>query len=253
MKGSLQSLSVLAACAVSWTCSVYDADLLSVSPLTAGGSDGEVGGTGALPIAGTTAVVAGTKSNNGGSSVIGGTAGDGATNTAGVGGSTSVEAAGGEGGVGGDAAEPITCDGAPLPLKGSWHASASHTSVGSGEYDNKPEYVMDLTSKRWSTGKAQSGDEWLQVDFGTSAAVRELTFTLNPDDAEDYPRIYQVKVSDKPLDFNGPIRASGSGQLGQTLVVTLAEPVQGRYLLVLQKGKDPTAWWSISELTAKCF
>ena len=119
--------------------------------------------------------------------------------------------------------------------------------------DNKPEYLMDQTMKRWSTGKGQAGDEWVQVDLGVTAAVRELSFTLNPDDAEDYPRIYQIRISDEPLDFNGPIRASGSGLVAQTLVVTLAEPVQGRYLLVQQKGKAADYWWSISELTATCF
>ena len=142
---------------------------------------------------------------------------------------------------------------APIPAKSNWQASASHTSVGAGEYDNKPEYLMDETTKRWSTGKGQAGDEWMQIDLGVSAAVRQLTFTLNEDDAEDYPRIYQLKISDKPLDFGGPIRASGSGLVAQTLTFTLAEPVVGRYLLVLQKGKAANYWWSISELTATCF
>jgi hypothetical protein len=193
----------------------------------------------------------------GGTSNVEATAGTGSTDAGGVGGSTGgsgqVEEAGGEGGMGGDGNAPITCESAPIPPKGSWHASASHSSVGIGESDNKPEYVMDLTSKQWSTGKAQSGDEWLQVDFGEPAVVRELTFTLNLDDAEDYPRIYQIRLSDTPLDFNGLIRASGAGLLGETLVVTFAEPIKGRYLLVQQKGNDANAWWSVSELTANCF
>ena len=210
-------------------------------------------------MAGTTTLSAGTKSNNGGMPSLAGNAGEGASSTAGVGGTSggtaAVDGAGGEAGMGGDAAgpTPASCEGAPIPLKGSWQASASHSSVGSGEYDSKPEYVMDLTSKRWSTGKVQAGDEWLQVDFGASAAVRELSFTLNADDADDYPRSYLIKLSDTPLDFNGAIRASGAGLKGQTLVVTLAEPIQGRYLLVQQKGKDAVNWWSVSEVTAKCF
>jgi hypothetical protein len=262
VKGSFQSLGVLAACAVAWTCSVYDTDLLSLSELTGGGSTAQGGSAaGSLPLAGTTGLVAGTKSNNGGASSLAGNAGEGASPGGGTGGSdgtaggSAVDTAGGEAGMGGDSSgpAPITCEGAPIPLKGSWQASASHSSVGSGEYDSKPEYVMDLTTKRWSTGKVQAGDEWLQIDFGASAAVRELSFTLNEDDADDYPRSYLIKLSDTPLDFNAAIRASGSGLKGQTLVVTLAEPVQGRYLLVQQKGKDPISWWSVSEVTAKCF
>jgi hypothetical protein len=160
----------------------------------------------------------------------------------------------GAGGMGGGdgISGPHICEGAPIPFKGNWKASASHSSVGVGEFDNPPGNVMDQTTKRWSTGKAQSGDEWLQVDFGMPVAIRELTFTLLPDDAEDYPRNYQIRLSDKALDFTGTIRASGAGALGQTLVVTLAEPVVGRYLLVQQKGAAIENWWSVSELSATC-
>ena len=224
------------------------------------GSPGTPSGSGAASI------VAGTKSNTGGMPAMlptGGNSGAGVTSSAGVGGAsggasggtTSVED-GGAAGAGGDPASPaaVKCDDAPISLKGSWQASASHSSLGVGdEYYNPPQNVMDLSSKRWSTGKVQAGDEWLQVDFGAPAAIRELSFTLNPDDADDYPRIYQLQISDNPLDFNGVVRASGVGAKGQTLVVTLAEPVVGRYLLVQQKGKDPINWWSVSELTAKCF
>jgi hypothetical protein len=257
LNGSFKRLGLLAACAVSWTCSVYDTDLVARSEPTAGGPTTEAGGATTPTSAGTNQVEAGATSGAGGASTIEGPAGQASTNAAGVGGSSAgsgpTEVAGGDGGTGGDGNASLPCAAAPIPLKGSWHASASHSSLGLGEADNKPEYVMDLTSKQWSTGKAQSGDEWLQVDFGVSAQVRELTLTLNSDDAEDYPRIYQVKLSDTPLDFNARIRASGAGSLGQALVVTFAEPVKGRYLLVQQKGRDTSAWWSVSELTAKCF
>lgn len=208
----------------------------------------------ALAGGGASAVVAGTKSNLPGA----GTAGASVTD-AGRGGNTPIVVGGapgaaGEGGAPGEAAQPVHCEDAPVPLKGSWRASASHSSLGMGdEYYNPPENLMDLSSKRWSTGKAQAGDEWFQIDFGTSAAVRELSLELNPDDADDFPRNYQVRISDAPLDFKAEIRASGAGAQGQTLVVTLAEPVKGRYLLVQQKGKDATSWWSVSELTVECF
>jgi hypothetical protein len=256
--GSFRSLGVMAACAVSWTCSVYDGTLLSSQEVTTGGSAVVTAGSaGTTASGGNSATVAGTKSNNGGTTpAVGGNAGT-STDAAGTGssGSASVDEAGGVGGAGGDSgAVVVTCDGAPIPLKGSWKASASHSSLAAGaEYYNPPEYVMDLSTKRWSTGKPQAGDEWLQIDFGAPAAIRQLSFTLNPDDADDYPRIYQIKISDAPLDFNATIRASGAGALGQTLTVTLAEPVVGRYLLVQQKGKDAESWWSVSELTVTCF
>ncbi|HVY32198.1 MAG TPA: discoidin domain-containing protein [Polyangiaceae bacterium] len=256
MKGSFRSLGVAAAAAVSWTCSVYDETLLSLQEVTAGGSAGmTAGNAGAALGGGAGVIVAGTKSNvpaagaAGASEVVAGTGGVPAVGAGGA------PAEGGASGAAGETAtRTVDCQDAPVPLKGSWRASASHSSLGMGdEYYNPPENLMDLSSKRWSTGKAQAGDEWFQIDLGASAAVRELTMTLNSDDADDYPRSYQVKISDTPLDFNGEIRASGAGALGQTLVVTLAEPVKGRYLLVQQKGKDATSWWSVSELTVACF
>lgn len=218
--------------------------------MTAGGIGAMAGGT--LP------TVAGAKSNppsagsaNGGAA---GSGGNGAVVNAGTGGSVLETEAGAAGAGGAPPERSFSCDSAPVPLKGSWRASASHSSLGvGGEYNNPPENLMDLSSKRWSTGKPQSGDEWFQIDFVTSTAVRELKLTLNSDDAEDYPRNYQVKISDQPLAFNSPIRASGAGMLGQTLVITFAEPVRGRYLLVQQKGKDASSWWSVSELTVSCF
>ena len=225
--------------------------------MTAGGSAVvTAGNAGAVATSGAGVTVAGAKSSNGGGSTLpnGGSAGS-TTDAAGVGGnggSVPVEAAGGAGGAGGEVA--VTCEDAPIPLKGSWKASASHSSLAAGaEFYNPPEYLMDLSTKRWSTGKPQAGNEWLQIDFGASAAIRELSFTLNPDDADDYPRIYQIMISDTPLDFNGTIRASGAGAVGQTLIVTLAEPVTGRYLLVQQKGKAAENWWSVSELSVVCF
>lgn len=218
--------------------------------MTAGNAGSGVSGAGAG------GVVAGTKSNLPSAGAAGADQG-GASGS--VGGDVSASGGvvldeAGAGGAGGSAEAPITCEDAPVPLKGSWRASASHSSLGTGdEYYNPPEYLMDLSSKRWSTGKPQAGDEWFQIDFGSSTALRELSLTLNPDDAADFPRIYQVKISDKPLDFNAEIRASGAGADGQTLVITLAEPVKGRYLLVQQRGKDAAAWWSVSELSVSCF
>jgi len=219
--------------------------------MTAGSAGAALGGGAGAIVAGTKSNMptAGTADTAGATAVVAGTSGSAAVTVGGA------AAEAGAGGAAGDAAtQPVNCEDAPVPLKGSWRASASHSSLGAGdEYYNPPENLMDLSSKRWSTGKAQAGDEWFQIDFGASTAVRELTMTLNSDDADDYPRNYQVKISDTPLDFNSEIRASGAGALGQTLVVTLAEPVQGRYLLVQQKGKDPTSWWSVAELTVACF
>jgi hypothetical protein len=257
VKGSFRSLGVAAVAAVSWTCSVYDENLLSLQAVTTGGSAVVTAGAANTSSsgAGVGGIMAGTKSNLPSAGVAGSEKGGaGGSESAGAGATPAVAGEASEGGAGGAAELPVRCEDAVVPLKGSWRASASHSSLGIGdEYYNPPENLMDLSNKRWSTGKAQAGDEWFQIDFGSSAAVRELSLTLNPDDAEDFPRIYQLKISDTPLDFNAEVRASGAGALGQTLVITLAEPVKGRYLLMQQKGKDASSWWSVAELSVVCF
>jgi hypothetical protein len=148
-------------------------------------------------------------------------------------------------GAGGQAGTDL-CSLDPIPLKGSWRADASDAK-------DPVENLMDLSPARWTTGKPQAGNEWIEIDFGASAAVREISMTLADDDAQDYPRHYEVLLSDTPHNMEGAVLASGMGALGQTTVVTFDAPLVGRYLIVRQTGMDPMMWWSISELTAKCY
>ena len=57
-----------------------------------------------------------------------------------------------------------------------------------------PANLLDGKITRWSTGKAQSGDEWLQLDFGATVTINHVNLQQG-DDTNDYPRTYSVIVS----------------------------------------------------------
>ena len=106
---------------------------------------------------------------------------------------------------------------------------------------------------RWSTGKPQAGNEWLQIDFGRSSYVRRINLQQgNGMDSNDYPRMYSVYVSDIENDLNGDVLASGVGSAGVTTTIELSKPFLGRYLLIRQLGSS-ISWWSVDEIEVVCF
>jgi len=269
-------------------CTVYDTGLFPASGqlmgdgATSGGGSGGGTSTGAKPTtAGTSGDVGGTFGsggtdvipNDGGadnaggdsSTAAGGTAGTGAGagGKAGAGGTSAGSAgkagsagASGNGGSGGTA-PVVACADHPLPLKTTWIATASSSSLGDGlETDglyNPPEHMTDgKYNERWASGKTQSGDEWIEIDFGVVATFTDLTLNVNTDTG-DYPRNYAVRVSNKAQDFAAAAKASGAGAPGNT-VLHFNTPLTGRYLNVRQTGVNTidTAWWTIAEVLVGC-
>jgi hypothetical protein len=273
---------------MAWGCAVYDSELLSDdSGLSGSGNAGAQSGRGGMAAGGTSAgkgntgggkANGGTGSTNGGTPVVEGGApteegGVGNEPLAGSGGVAS--GAGGGGGKGGSAgkgggggsagtAPTLKCSDHPLTSKTTWAEAASISSLGNGmESDglyNPPTHLADgLLDERWSSGKPQSGDEWIQIDFGAEVTLSQITLQLgtNPN---DWPRGYAIRVSN--LDaatnvaaFSAPVLASGVGATATDVAVSLAEPVSGQYLLVRQTGVNPvgvTSWWTIAEVLVGC-
>jgi hypothetical protein len=135
--------------------------------------------------------------------------------------------------------------------------TASSASLGNGmESDglyNPPEHLVDgRFDERWASGKAQDGTEWIQIDFGATVSLSELTLQVN-NDVGDYPRHYDVRltVAADPF-FNGAVLASGDGMPGDT-VILFNRVVSGRYLTVRQTAAPgESSWWTIAEIAASC-
>jgi beta-glucosidase len=152
----------------------------------------------------------------------------------------------GTGGEAGASGTSGTCEDHPIPSPSSWKVTASHQQENNG-----PSHVIDGTSARWSSGKPQSGNEWLEVDFGRPVSLRTINLQQG-ENTNDYPRGYAVRVSDESADVESPVLAMGVGTVGVSTPIVLAKPATGRYLSIRQLGTS-LSWWSVAELEVSCF
>jgi hypothetical protein len=108
-----------------------------------------------------------------------------------------------------------------------------------------------ITTNRWSSGKDQSGNEWLQIDFGVAVRLSKVTLVLgaNPD---DYPREYAARLSASSQNTAAPVLVSGMGAAASDTVLNLPAGSRGRYLLISQGGMAEALWWSVAEVQAEC-
>ena len=232
-------------------------------PAASGGS----GGSG--PTAGTKSTGGGSAGQGGGGGGTGG--GDGGTGGGGMGGGgtggggTGGKASGGAGGVGGTAGSGgkasggsggsggsgsvQTCAMRPIPAKSSWKLSASHSQPDGYEPVGNT-HDGNLTN-RWSTGKDQSGNEWLQIDFGVEVQITKLTLVLGSS-VNDYPRMYQTRISNTAGNTVSEPVASGSGQASTDTIMNFPEKTRGRYVRISQHGTANALWWSVAEIQTEC-
>jgi hypothetical protein len=192
------------------------------------GSSGSTSFAGTFGTAGMTAMGGGGAGNAG----SGGKAGGGA----GMGGKAS-------GGTGGGAGS-TQCTGVVIPAKNTWKATALRAAAG-----DPPERAIDGDdATRFSTGAPQAGDEWLQIDFGASITLNEVTLQTSNN---DYFRHYQLRVSGKSEDFAAQVLKEADGATG-AITVTLPQTHKGQYLTIRQTGKVTPTWWSLFEVSVAC-
>jgi hypothetical protein len=192
---------------------------------------------------------------SGGTHALSNAAGGSLLQIAGAGGGGSESSAGAElgGGAGRDAV--VRCDEHPVPPKELWSVTASSSSLGSGiETDplfNPPSHVADgALDERWASGQPQEEGQWFHVDFGVDVAISHVILQQGRD-IDDFPRGYEISVSERHTDFDAIARASGHGASVSETVIPLEIPVVGRYMLIKQTG-SAKAWWSIAEISVEC-
>ena len=220
---------------------------------------GEGGAGGEAPIAIGGSSGSGGSGGSGGAGGSAGTAGTGgAAGAAGKGGTAGTAGTSGSGGSGGSVAV-AKCADHPLSAKSTWIATASNESLGNGmETDglyNPAKHMTDgLNGERWSSGIPQAGMEWIQIDFGVVVTLTQVTLAVFGNDVADYPRMYEVRISNTTGAPGAAVVASGAGATGST-VITLPSPITGQFLKVSQTGMDvlpDTNWWSIGEVNVTC-
>jgi hypothetical protein len=232
------------------------ADSGSSGSLPTGGSSAGGGVGGASATGGALGGMAGSSGNGGrGGAVAGGSSGSGGAvagggagggGSGGSGGSSGSSGSGGGGGSGGSVAS-VTCAKNPIPVKSKWTVTASATrdiDPTTNAHDG------DLTT-RWSSGEDQSGDEWLQLDFGAVVKLSKLTLVLGTS-INDYPRKYATRFSNTSMNLAAPVLVSGMGAASTDTVMTFPAGSNGRYVLISQSGTASMLWWSIAEIQAEC-
>ncbi len=117
----------------------------------------------------------------------------------------------------------------------------------SSSINNKPDdlkRMVDLDpTTRWTSGAymGQSEDMWIMADLGSQQKIRTVTLDTI-DSAGDYPRKYELYVSDSSIDFGKPV-ASGAG----AKLTEITCEATGRYVKIVQCGREGP-FWSIHEL-----
>ncbi len=119
-----------------------------------------------------------------------------------------------------------------------WVASSSTTG------SDTPGNALDgnLTT-RWSTGASQANGQWFQVDMGLANTFNKIVLNC-VNSANDYPRGYQVYVSNDGVNWGGTI-ATGVGSSGSTTITFATQAA--RYIRIIQTGSAPGTFWSINE------
>lgn len=130
-----------------------------------------------------------------------------------------------------------------LPPKANWvvFAHPNHAAY--------PPQGAITGKKRWTTNAAMNGaDEWFQIDFGKTIRIKKVVVSCvegTPDNGlEDFPRKYEIIVSDQPKNIKGQPQAAGDNDQAE-LTVKLSSPAFGRYLLIRQLGQHESRYWSI--------
>jgi O-glycosyl hydrolase len=124
-----------------------------------------------------------------------------------------------------------------LPRDG-WIATASHSNTG-----EPPSNALDTNSgTRWSAGRAQANGQWFQVDMRSARNFNRIVMDAGGSSG-DYPRGYQVYVSNDGTNWGGPV-ASGTGS-SQVINVNFSSQV-ARFIRVVQTVNSGN-WWSLHD------
>jgi F5/8 type C domain len=206
---------------------------------TAGNATGGVSGAGAG---------GGGSGGEGGKANGGGGSGGKANGGAGVGGKA--DGGSGGGGAGGKAnggaggGPNPQCAGVVIPAKNKWIGSAMPVAAG----DPVVRAFDGDVATRFSTGIEQKGGEWLQIDFGSSVTIDQVTLHTTGD---DYFRHYELRLANTSKDFDVAPLKDDDGKAGD-VTVTLPQVKKGQFLTIRQTGKTPDNWWSLYEVNVDC-
>ena len=116
----------------------------------------------------------------------------------------------------------------------NWVATAFSIPTICCQGDTPAKAIDGDSTTRWSSGVAQvPGNQWFQIDMGTSETFNRIVLDAGSSSA-DYPREYQVFVSNDGMNWGNYV-ASGTGSRLTTTSINFA-PQTARYFRIVQTG-----------------
>lgn len=124
-----------------------------------------------------------------------------------------------------------------------WKVSASNIR---NENQAPEKAIDDKVNTRWTNGVIQKGGEWFQIDMNSNQSFNEIEL-YQAKAVNDYPRAYEVYVSQDGINWGKPI-VKGKGAEAEATIITLKNVVNARYVKIVQTGTAEASWWSIHEI-----
>jgi len=118
-----------------------------------------------------------------------------------------------------------------------WIVSASNTSANARDAIGHA-IDGDITT-RWSSGRAQAGNEFFKVDMGSVGCISQVRIVSS---GTDFAAAYNVSVSTDDVTYIRVAKGIGTNVLAITFRPRLA-----RFVRIDQVGTS-ASWWSIDEL-----
>jgi hypothetical protein len=103
----------------------------------------------------------------------------------------------------------------------------------------------DVTSS-WSTLDVQIPGQWIVIDFGKEETFNQIVLDQSNNHTDDYPRGYEVYVSNDPDVWGDPV-ISGAGKQGPATKIDIFADRTAQYIKIIQTG-SVGLYWSIDEL-----
>ena len=130
----------------------------------------------------------------------------------------------------------------PLTNRAAWKlATSHHPEALTSAIDGKP-------GTRWDTRGVQRPGMWFRITLPEPMRVMSLVLDTRGSN-DDYPRAYQVHVSNTGRDWGDPV-AEGRGDQPITQI-ELSAPETVTHIRITQTGRSPNKYWSIHELAIK--
>ncbi len=122
----------------------------------------------------------------------------------------------------------------------------SWTLTASNGKDGCKNAIDGNGGSRWSSGRAQAGGEWFQIELPELSKVSEIILDASPS-TDDYPREYEVVVMAGGEWSKVLARGAGAGP-----VTVIGLPlVEAKIIRITQKGRSNGKHWSIHDLQIK--